>query len=74
MHAINTIDGITVTRETNTVADVIEGVTFEVVGANAGTPATVTVSQDNTAISELTPVNPRSYYGMAKFASEGHTR
>ena len=50
--AIVTIDGITVTRETNTVADVIEGVTFEVIGANAGVPATVTVSQDNSAISE----------------------
>ena len=29
---------------------------------------------DNTSISELTPVNPRSYYGMAKFASEGLLR
>ena len=46
------IDGITVTRETNVVQDVIEGVTFNVVGNNAGAPATVTIAQDNSAITE----------------------
>ena len=46
------IDGITVTRETNVIQDVIEGVTFNVVGNNAGAPATVTIAQDTSAIVE----------------------
>lgn len=50
--AVVTIDGITVTRETNVVEDVISGVTFNVVGTNAGAPATVTVSQDTSGIAE----------------------
>lgn len=50
--AIVSINGITVTRETNTIEDVIEGVTFNLVGTNAGFPATVTVSQDISGISE----------------------
>ncbi|CAN0509065.1 unnamed protein product, partial [Scytosiphon promiscuus] len=37
---------------TNVVEDVISGVTFNVVGTNAGAPATVTVSQDTTGIAE----------------------
>ncbi len=47
---IAVVDGITVTRETNVIEDVIPGVTFNVVGNNAGLPATITVSQDVEAI------------------------
>ena len=47
---IAVIDGITVTRETNTITNVIDGVTFNVIGNNAGAPATVTVNQDVNAI------------------------
>ncbi len=47
-----TIDGITVSRETNTIDEVIPGVTFEVTNNNAGFPATVTISQDTAAITE----------------------
>ena len=46
------VDGITVTRETNVIQNVIDGVTFNVIGNNAGAPATVTIAQDTTAITE----------------------
>ena len=50
--AVVVVDGITVTRETNTIDEVIPNLTFNVVGNNAGAPATITVSQDNQAITE----------------------
>ncbi|NOX52677.1 MAG: flagellar filament capping protein FliD [Gammaproteobacteria bacterium] len=48
--AIVVIDGITVTRETNTIDEVIPGVTFSVAGNNAGAPATITIAEDITGI------------------------
>ena len=50
--AVVTIDGITVRRETNLIENVVTGVSFNVVGNNAGAPTTVSVSQDTTAISD----------------------
>lgn len=50
--AVVVIDGITVSRETNTIDEVIPGVTFTAVGNNAGAPATVSINQDTAAISE----------------------
>ena len=46
------IDGITVTRETNTIDGVIEGITFTAIGNNTGAPATVSINQDFGAIEE----------------------
>ena len=50
--AMAIIDGTTITRETNVVENVVEGVTFDLLGNNTGAPATVSVSQDTTAIDE----------------------
>ncbi len=50
--AIVVVDGITVTRETNTIDEVVPGVTFTAVGNNAGVPATISITQDTAAISE----------------------
>lgn len=49
--AVVVIDGITVTRETNTINEVIPGVTFTAVGNNTGAPATISINQDVAAIS-----------------------
>ena len=50
--AIVSIDGITVTRETNQVNDVINGVDLNIIGLNSGNPATISVNQDVAGISE----------------------
>jgi flagellar capping protein FliD len=50
--AVVVINGITVTRETNTINEVIDGITFTAVGNNAGVPATVSINQDTSAITE----------------------
>ncbi len=58
------VDGITVTRETNVVENVIDGVTFNIIGNNAGAPATVTVAQDNGAIVERMQTFVDSYNAL----------
>lgn len=50
--AIAVIDGITITRETNTIENVIQGVDFDLIGTNAGFAATVSVNQDTAGIAD----------------------
>ena len=45
-----TIDGIPITRTTNSVSDVVAGVTFNLQATNSGSPAVVTVAQDTSGI------------------------
>lgn len=42
------IDGITVSKGSNTITDAIEGVTLNLLKAASGTPTTLTVARDNT--------------------------
>lgn len=44
------IDGVAITKATNTITDAIEGVMLNLTKTNAGAPATVTVVQDSGAI------------------------
>jgi flagellar capping protein FliD len=44
------IDGIPITRDSNTVSGVVDGLTFNLLATNAGAPATVTVAQDTAGI------------------------
>ena len=44
------IDGVAITKATNTITDAIEGVTLNLTKTNAGAPATVTVALDSGAI------------------------
>jgi flagellar hook-associated protein 2 len=44
------IDGIPITRTTNTINDVVTGLTFNLQATNAGSPAVVTVAQDTSGI------------------------
>lgn len=48
--AVVRVDGLQVQRESNTISDVVPGVTFTAVGLNVGAPATVSVNQDVAAI------------------------
>lgn len=45
-NAIFEVDGIAITKSSNTVTDVISGVTLDLKGVTSGTPITVSVSQD----------------------------
>ena len=44
------IDGIAITKASNTVTDAIDGVTVNLARTNAGTPTTVTVARDATSV------------------------
>lgn len=44
--ALFTVDGISITKSSNTVTDVIQGVTLDLGGVTSGTPVTVSASQD----------------------------
>ena len=48
--AIFTIDGMSVTKPSNTVTDAIKGVTLNLAKTNAGAPVTVTVAKDTDTI------------------------
>lgn len=45
-NALFTVDGISITKPSNQVTDVIDGVTLDLLGQTSGTPVTVSVSQD----------------------------
>lgn len=45
-----TVDGLAITKSSNTVTDVISGVTLNLTGAAPGTPVTVSVTQDTDSI------------------------
>ncbi len=47
-----TIDGIPITRDSNTVSGVVDGLTFNLLSVNAGSPAVVSVAQDTAGIAE----------------------
>ncbi len=48
-NSLMVIDGISVSKATNTVFDAIQGVTLTLAKTNIGTPTTLTVSKDNSA-------------------------
>ena len=50
--ALVVVDGISVTRDTNVIDQVIAGVTFTARSINAGTPASVSINPDTSAITE----------------------
>jgi flagellar hook-associated protein 2 len=47
--AVFKLNGISVTRSTNTVTDVLDGVTLNLLKTNVGTPTTLTINQDSTS-------------------------
>ena len=55
------VDGVAITKPKNTVNDVIEGVTLNLLSANAGTPTTVTVARDSGAIKTSVDALAKAY-------------
>lgn len=47
-----TINGINVSRENNSVSEVVAGVTFDVRALNVGTPVTVSIADDNAGLKD----------------------
>lgn len=47
-----TVNGVTVTRSSNTVSDVVTGVTFDLQATNTGSPASVQVTRDASGVKE----------------------
>lgn len=50
--AVFSVNGISITRQSNTVSDAIDGVTFTLTGKTAGSPATVSITQDTDQVLE----------------------
>ena len=65
-----TIDGIDITRETNTVTGVIAGVTFNLLSSNSGSEATIAIGQDTAAITENMQTFVDAYNNVKSFADE----
>lgn len=63
-----TVDGITVTRDSNDIDDVLEGVTFSLYAAEAGTTITLEIEDDLTAISNAISSFVEAYNAYRSFA------
>jgi len=50
--ALFSINGIPITRQSNTVSDAIDGVTFTLAGKTDGSPATISITQDTEKVLE----------------------
>lgn len=64
--AIVKIDGLTVTRASNTVSDAIAGVTLDLKKTNGGTPVTLTVAHDKGAVKGAVDDFVKAYNGFVK--------
>jgi flagellar hook-associated protein 2 len=60
-----TVDGIAVTKSSNTVTDVISGVTLNLAAQTTGTPVTVSVAQDNDSIQATVEAFVNTYNDLA---------
>lgn len=68
--AVLVIDGITITRPSNTVEDVIEGVTLNLLKADAVTTVTVTVDRDTNAVMSRINSFVSSYNAVATYIND----
>ncbi len=59
------IDGLSMTRSSNTVSGAIEGVTLQLTGETSGTPATLTVTEDTSTIAATVTSFVNSYNTLA---------
>lgn len=69
-----TVDGFTITRSTNTITDVISGVTLELVGADSGaTTITLNINRDNDGIKQKIQDLVDSYNELMSYIDEQNT-
>jgi flagellar hook-associated protein 2 len=64
------IDGIDIAKSSNTVTDAIEGVTLSLLKTNAGSPTTLNVSQDTTAVKTAVETFVKSYNSINQTLSD----
>lgn len=64
------LDGVTVTRASNSISDLIDGVSLELYQADPGNPVTITVDTDLTAISDAVSTFIDSYNAVVDFVQE----
>ncbi|MES2534926.1 MAG: flagellar filament capping protein FliD [Pseudomonadota bacterium] len=64
------VDGINVTKATNTVADVIQGVTLNLLKANTGSPTNITVARDTAAVTAGVEAFVKAYNDITKIFKE----
>jgi flagellar hook-associated protein 2 len=63
-NALLTIDGIAVSKSTNSVTDAIQGVTLNLAKTNIGTPTTLTVAQDSKATTQAVQTFVTTYNNL----------
>lgn len=68
-----TVDGFTITRSTNTITDVISGVTLDLVGADTDATITLNVNRDNDGIKEKIQEFVDSYNELMSYISKQNT-
>lgn len=64
------LDGIVITKSTNTVTDAIQGVTLNLVKTNAGSTTTLTVARDTADVKASVESFVKSYNDLAKVFKE----
>ncbi|WP_347887994.1 flagellar filament capping protein FliD [Nitrosomonas europaea] len=65
-NAVMVIDGITVTKSSNTINDALEGVTFNLLKANPGTTTTLTVEKDKSNVEAAVNAFVKAYNDLEK--------
>jgi len=60
-----TVDGVTISRSSNAIDNIIEGVTFDLMSADAGTTVTLDISRDEEGLKELVNNFVNSYNSIA---------
>lgn len=64
------VDAVTINRSTNTLTDVISGLTLNIQAAEPGTQVTIAVTQDTTAVKEGISNFVNAYNEVVKFVDE----
>jgi flagellar hook-associated protein 2 len=67
------VDGVYSTHDTNSVSDVIQGVSLTLTAVNEGSPGTVTVSRDIDAVVSGVQALVSGYNGVASFVTDQFT-
>lgn len=68
-----TIDGIAMTRSSNTISDAIAGVTLQLRGEDAGTTVTLNIDRDENAITDKVQAFVDAYNGLIQYVNEQFT-
>ncbi|MCD8566412.1 MAG: flagellar filament capping protein FliD [Alphaproteobacteria bacterium] len=71
--AIITVDGVTITRDTNTFDDVIDGVQIDVKGADPGTTISMSVTHDTSGTKEALQAFIDAYNALRDFVITNQT-